>query len=83
MKLENDKIYRVYYFKNVYIVQCIDAENRNFKPLKVYDYQLNKYFNVYEGTMKMCMIKEILKYKVTWTSEEFDITEFDEFEILL
>ena len=57
MKLEKDKIYKLFQNKNLYIVQCIDVENRDFKTLKSYSTDLDEYWDIEPYTVEEYELK--------------------------
>lgn len=79
MKLEKDKIYKLFENKNLYIVQCIDVENRDFKTLKSYSADLDEYWDIEPYTVEEYELKTLLRNR----RKKYELVEFNEFEILL
>lgn len=79
MKLEKDKIYKLYTNNTIYVVQCIDENTRDFKPLKSYSSDTDEYWDVDIYTVEEYELKKLLKN----TSKKYELKEFDEFEHLI
>ena len=79
MKLENGKFYKLSFDYDIYIVQCINAEALDFKPLKLYSHYLDKYWDADLYTTEDFLITQLLKTK----SEKCEFKEFDKFEHLI
>lgn len=79
MKLENGKFYKLSFDYDIYIVKCIDAENLDFKPLKLYSRYLDKYWDADLYTSENFLIMQLLKTK----DEKCELKEFDKLEHLI
>lgn len=79
MKLENNKFYKLSFDYDIYIVKCIDAENLDFKPLKLYSRVLDKYWDADLYTSENFFEMQLLKHK----NEKYELKEFDKFEHLI
>lgn len=88
MKLEKDKIYKLFFNGGVYIVKCINEEKQYFKSLKSYSRQSNMYYDRFlKNSAEEYLIIDLSKNEVidrnTVKHKMNKFEEFYEFEHLI